>query len=330
MGPTAATPFLTDTDIQMIFRRSGSDMAALNQYEDLLATYRANIDPEYAETFRVDLENTLDQQMARSRMQGAYVPGGAPDERVVAIQREIERLKGVAGESSYTLSQAANLLYGMTPTEIRALQRKLVDAGYFETAGGADGEPLFWGDPTDARTQSAWMNLLGDSVRTGEPVYDMLSRRMRLAEEAGIGGDRTGNVEDLPPIALTDPARIRQNADEMARSTIGRRLSDEENARLVEFIHNLQRDEQAMPTDEADGRFAQVPADQVAPDRYTDAADGTTTPGERDEQIQVDVNAQIAEYIRRENPTEAAGRDVALTYNDFTSLLAGPGRGGSF
>ena len=291
-----APAFLTDGDVRGLFRSMG-DNAAFNTYNDQLARYRAldEVPDEFADPFRINMDpQQSDPAVQRQALQALY--------RGDTGQENIDRLSGA---KSYTLSQARDLLYGKNPDEIRALQEKLKRAGYFQTNGEQGDEPLFWGDPSDSRTQSAWRNLIGDAVREGVPVYDMLDRRIQSALDSGLFDEDGNPISERGDVRLTDRARIRVNAKEMAQDTLGRNLTPDEHNRLVEFIHQMETDTQNAASDAGNTDGSQVVED-------------------------TDVNAQIEEYLRRENPVEAGGRDVALSYNDFAGLLAGPGRGGSF
>lgn len=338
-------PFLTDDDVTAIFRRSSSDAAAIQAYENQLAQYRAGVDPNFSDPYSIsptDADAYREQVRSESPEARRYVKAG----------------------ESYTLSEARDLLYGMTAGEIRTLQTKLMDAGYFLTDDAAGNEPLLWGDPTDARTQSAWRALIGDSVRTGQPLYTTLEARILSAEENELMTDEEAAAEEeqqpRPDVVLTDPARIRTNADDMARGMIGRKLSDDENAALVDFIQGLERDSQNarfdQPGFDSDGNPVPTHGDlipnpdhdidygknpelgpggnsmaQPGPREWEEGEPAPGTPGGASREFtSVDVNARIEEYIRNQNPTEAEGRDVALSYNDFAALLGGPGRGGSF
>lgn len=107
------------------------------------------------------------------------------------------------------------------------------------------------------------------------------------------------NGQPQSDITLTDASTIRVKADDLAKSTLGRKLRADEQAQLVTFIHNLET---------------------TTAQRFQAAGSQT---GE-----DVDVNAQIQEQLRAQHPAESAGHDVAGAYDMFTTLLGGPSRRG--
>lgn len=91
-------------------------------------------------------------------------------------------------------------------------------------------------------------------------------------------------------IALTDPAAIRTRSEEIARDTIGRRLNPAEQQRLVDAIHEVERES------------AQA------------AATGS-------EYIDVDVDAQITEYIKRTYPEETSAAQMQDAWWTMMELM---------
>lgn len=350
LGSLGGQALLTRADVHNLFALGGNDLGALSTVSDWETSNPAKLapgastmqvqDPTWSELFgamgRVGKPRT---GFLGATAGGYNLPPGAlgpgPGDRIAS--------------RPYTVTELINLLHTKSRDEITALQQKLKQAGYYLATGKASG-PDYVGDPNDAATADAWRRLITDSARSGTSLMTTLATRAQAARASGVvdaagnalnewgqttdkfghavdaqgrlinpeGGlinklgqlindkgeliDKFGNVLNAdgtakPDIHLTDSATVRLQADQLGQSTLGRKLKPEEHAALVSFIHSLESGAQTA--------FA---------------APGSQT-GEN-----VDVASRIEEYLRREHPTEAGGKDVANQYDAFRSLLAGPGR----
>lgn len=217
-------------------------------------------------------------------------PPGLGDSRVQAVRGTDRTLLELAGgRTSYSVTETANMLYSWDSAKIGAMQEQLVAAGYFEgQPGNHDGGPLVWGDSNDEATQRAWKQLMGDAIRSGKPMMQVLAERTAALENVGWRSD-DGNQR---VISLSDPAAVRVRADEIAAGLIGRRLSEDEKAGLIAHIHGLERQAGSVESGDA---------------------------------IAVDTGAQITERIKALDPMGAQGQDVAGAYDALSQILAGPG-----
>lgn len=292
-GATSTKPFLTDGDVQALFRLSSSDLGAVNTYLNQLIDYRTNVNPKFRDPFKV--QSGVD---ATGRDPFAPITPALPDDQVpqnVLIQRQMTNQQDQAkGSQGYSITQAKDLLYTMSKDEVAKMQTLLMRAGYFANSQGKSTAPLYSGDPTDPLTQQAWTQLVGDSIRGGKPIFDTLTGK------AAAAGTKFATIDGKPAqdIALTDSAQIAQGADQLGQKEIGRKLTDAEHAQVVDFIHSLE----------------------------TKAQTTTNEPGSQTVE-QPDVQAEITKFLDTQFPTEKAGTDVADTYDLFTKMLAGPAGG---
>lgn len=286
LGPRA---FLTEKDLQLMFRDSSADSALGAYMEDLsqqaghVAAGGINMTGDQSVVMWTDPRRTEEQQ-AMSGM-GYTRPGASYQARSQAR----------TGAQTYTLTEARQLPLEMSRAEVMALTEKMKKAGLFDQVPG--GEPVIKGDPTDPQFKHAYTLLLGKAIESGRSVPQVLKEGALSYEEA---------LKDQAHTKITDPARIRIQADGLAKNLLGRNLSTVEQGKLVSFIHQLERK----------GNAADV------------AADGTPgEPGEGGETVEVDWQAAMEEYLVSNNRAEAGAKDVANTYDMFKGML-GPAGGG--
>lgn len=278
-GAAGKTPFLTDADVQALFRLSSTDLAATNDYINSLASYRANVNADFTDPFKLRA--------------GAGIAGVASTQPIPPTGTPGDNTGPYASAArSYSITEAKDLLYGMDKTEVAKMQNLLLRAGYFADANGKSTKPLFMGDATDQTTQRGWLNLIGDAIRAGQPMFDVLSKKALDA------GDRFSMPDGTiaQDIVLTDSHAIAQGADDLGVKEIGRKLTDDEHAKVIEFIHGLESKAQTT-SNEPGAQIVENP----------------------------DIQAEINAYLQQTFPTEAGAKDVAGTYDEFTRMLAGPG-----
>lgn len=311
-----------------------------------------------------DLEDRREQDMllALQRDQaGDTVEGTATRVQVLADTSSIpipgtlglgtsvtpEDLGRYSNRGSYTINETLQLPSSMSRNELMRLQFRMRQAGLFD-----NGEPTIPGDATDTRFKYAWRQLIAQSLETGRPITEVLSsRQIDLLRAENSELDQALNVQ------LSDPAAIRQSSDQLGTGTLGRRLSDDEHAAVVEFVHNLEQQnarydaaQRQRAEDAADpnaGRLNElVELDPNDTSRFGSKFDAEFNDndrrasqiveemmaGEPEAQAAPDVRADIAarmqEWVRNDNPVEAESHDAADQYDAFRRLLAGPGRPG--
>jgi hypothetical protein len=191
-----------------------------------------------------------------------------------------------------TLTQMANKPREMTREQVAALTKRMEAAGIFEMIGDS---PMIPGDWTDSAFKKGYERLMGMAVEQRIPMTEILNNRTSAYQKA---------LEDSLATRLTDPARIRMNVDQTARSMLGRTLSPEEHEEFTKFVHDLER------------RNAKVEAG-------LDAEPGSID--DLDEGIIADIDARLSDKIQSENLTEFSGERVQDQYDTFSSFLAGPG-----
>lgn len=200
----------------------------------------------------------------------------------------------VSTPNSMTAREVVDLPSTMSRAEIHSLGKKLKDAGLM-TEDMTD--PTDFSDPSFKR---AWQNLMYKAIERGESMLSVLDQGVKARREA---------QEDAYAPLLTDPARIRMNADALGNNILGRAMNPDEQEAMVQFVHQLER------------RNAKIEAG-FDPDAEGDLADL------EGEAIQADLEARMTEWIRTENPDEAGGKDVADSYDTLSQLLGGPGQPG--
>ncbi len=293
VGKTAGNkPFLTDGDVQALFRLSSSDLGATNDYLNSLAQYRANVNPAFNDPFKVQAGVNPLSNTNIGQPPSMLAPEAGLSTADLLKREFTNSTTSAKGARGYSITEAKDLLYGMSKDEVAKMQNLLLRAGYFADANGKSVKPLFTGDPTDQTTQRGWLQLIGDSIRSGQPVFDTLSKKALDAGTKFSNADGT-IAQD---VVLTDSAQIAQGADTIGQQEIGRKLTDDEHAKVIEFIHGLESKAQNT-SNEPGAQTVENP----------------------------DTQAEINQYIQQQFPTEAAGKDVAGTYDEFTKLLAGPG-----
>jgi hypothetical protein len=195
----------------------------------------------------------------------------------------------------YSVNEVLGLPGTFSPEERVLMVQRMEKAGFL--AKGA----VVGGDTTSADFKSAWATLAQSALEQGKSIVDVLEEREKAYQET---------IMDSFSTRLTDPARLRISGNNIGKSLIGRKLTDEENAKMVEFVHNLERENAKIN--------AGLNVTEGAEIAGVDALD---------EGIQADIDARMNEWVRDENGVEAGAHDISNQYEQFTRMLGGPGRG---
>lgn len=199
----------------------------------------------------------------------------------------------------YGISEVLSKPYNMSEEERTEIHRKMKAAGIFDIAGG---EPLVPGDVSDPAFKRAWKYLVTKSASENKSMMAILEEQTSAYEQA---------VNAQLATQLTDPARVKLNANAMARSAIGRHLTDEEQAELTKFVHELERKNARMSAG----------LDETATGENVEGVDAQS------EGTLYDIDAQIDQWIETNRADEEGAHDLAESYTMFTGMLGGPGRG---
>jgi len=156
------------------------------------------------------------------------------------------------------------------------------------------------GDTTSPAFKAAWKALAASALERNVSMVDFLEERTESYQDT---------IMDSFSTRLTDPARLRASGDYMAKQTLGRNLNDDEQAKMVAFLHDLER------------QNARIEAGLAANEGEMNGAD------ELDEGITADIDARMQEWIKDENAVESQAHDTVDQYDQFTQMLGGPGRG---
>jgi hypothetical protein len=276
-GGTTPVTYLSDDDVQWMFRMNMVDWNKLVKSEGDKAAARASGEAAPADVM-VDSGGlgTVTQRMT---------PTGTPLAPNEAIKAPAGRQRLLDVFNSLYSSQWSN-------TELRNLQDKMLAAGYIPTKDDGTNDIRWTGQATDPVTQDAWRQLVVDSVNTGTDMNTLLKNATIAKRNADMVKDQA-NARD---IVLTSAVGIRQTANTLAKQTIGRDLTPEQQAGVVEYIHNMENHQQT-----------------------TMNAKGSQTVED------VDVEAAVRDFIERKNPTETGAFDLLNQFNTFQQVARRPG-----
>lgn len=233
----------------------------------------------------------------------AYKPvtyeGSMPDGYQQSAQQEdrqknLERPWQKQTNDWYSVNEVLALPTSFTPEERVAIVGRLEKAGLLQKGA------VIGGDTTSQAFKTAWKTLAASALERNVSMTEFLDERTTSYQET---------VMDSFATRLTDPARLRASGDYMAKQTLGRNLSDDEQAKMVKFLHDLER------------RNAKVEAGLDATEGANNGED------ELDEGILADIDARMQEWITDENDVEAQAHNTVDAYDSFTKMLGGPGRG---
>lgn len=286
-GTDAAAAQLRYMSQRDVIRLLQEDVSGDTGVRELMASergLRSEADAAGVDVMGRPTQVALDAQEQSKRIYGLAPdqrgPGGFGDPTEVDVQ------------TTYGLSEIARMPMQMSRAEVLTISKKLEKAGYFDLIGS---NPVQDGNPHDPAFKKAWQTLMGQSIESKTPMMQLLDARME---------ERQAQIDERLVTRLTDPARIRINTDAVGQSMLGRKLNPNEHARMVEFVHNLER------------RNAKLEAG-LDPDLDEPDEEGTMA----------DIDARLEEMMRGEFDTEASAKEVSDQYGVFTKLLSGPGRG---
>ena len=278
--------YLTEADVQFMFRMNMVDWNGILENEKNKAEARNAGAPDVPADLTVDT--------------GGLIPGATTGPRSNAAntttmwqaqdqQANANELLGRGGETRIRMLDVMNSLYAAdrTPTELQNLQDKLIAAGYL-----AEDDVRYWGRATDDATIQAWRTLVRDSINMGQDMASLL-RDQTLAKRAEDEENAEKAQRDL---VLTSSVGIAASADVLGQQILGRKLSGDQHSRLIEFIHNLEREQER-----------------------------TLSPEGAQEAEAVDLEAEVSRWIERENSTEAGSYAVLGQFQQFNEIARGRG-----
>jgi len=168
-----------------------------------------------------------------------------------------------------SINKAAGWLMSMnvTPASVKAMQDKLVQAGYMDGMQGR----VNYGDGWDPLTNAAWSAALADSIKRNVPLPQLLASKTQ---------ERRSRLPDIS--AFKEGASF----DLIAQNLLGRNLSDAEKMDMVRYLEGLR--DQPMPN--ANG-IPQVDA-QGNVIGYTQA--GMHAGGFSDQDVQTRLQSELA------------------------------------
>lgn len=278
MIDASQTPYawISEEDVRFMFQM---DMV---QWADVIENERNKIDARAAGMAGVPADMTVDT--------GGLLPGRPKLERSdIGFGGNVGGAMTGSGSTKIRLLDVFNSLYSSkrTPVELRNLQDKLIAGGYLE-----EDDVRYWGKATDDATVRAWRTLVRDSINLGKDMNALLAEATLAKREE----DEEASKAMQRDLVLSSSIGVQTTADVLGQQVLGRKLSGEQHARLVEFIHNLEREQHSA----------------LAPEGGQQAEE-------------VDVEAEVAAWIERENGVEAGAYDVLEQFQTFNQIARRPG-----
>lgn len=292
--------FISENEWRRMLRQDSDDINSLLMQDEFMradpSVENGYTDPQTGQTVNIqNLGVQYDDTIVNPDNRGGFekvAPG--------VLQQDFSTRNVRDEQNWYGVSEILNKPYNISKEEAVELHGKMKRAGIFDIAGG---EPLVPGDVADPNFKRAWKYLVTKSMSENKSMMSILEEQTSAYQQA---------LEAQLATQLTDPARVRLNANAMARSAIGRHLTDEEQAQLTEFVHELER---------KNARMAAGLEETMDPDtEYSDVESQT-------EGTLYDIDAQIDMWMEDNIGEETGARDLADSYQMFTSMLGGPGRG---
>lgn len=222
---------------------------------------------------------------------------GSTPERYAKAANETITVTDTARQPRYadSLLKSFYLRSRTDPEGFVELQKKLFMGGFY--APNTKFDKIQAGVPDDY-TLDAYYQLLKTTMRYNESgadvtVEELLDERigsmtdeMRNALYSGGGG--SGRI-----VQLTDPTAVGQALDQIAKQTVGRKATADEQRMFLTAFHAMQSAAQS-------------------------AESGTVA--------MPDLGAQAEQAMRDQNPAEAGAHDMANTFQSFLGLLGGLGK----
>lgn len=283
--------FMTQADIDILFNTASADEAIQAYLRE--QSQRRAFDDQRSQAIEQGMDPGAallapsDDLRLQYRQERGTFTGPGTFAQVPAGQEAPTRYQG------YTITQALQLPNTMSRTELAQLTDRMVDAGFLEEGS------VIKGNPTDPTFKRAWRNLMSQAVQQDRPMWELLGESINMRESARKAARESFQAK------LSDPSTIRLTTQALARQIIGRKISDEEAQRLVEMVHQWEKDAQ----------FAEM-----------EATTGETTGADGDI-MNVDWQSRMEELIRNENPDEAEAKEQVNQYESFRTMIGGPGYG---
>lgn len=222
---------------------------------------------------------------------GGYLPGGSSRAQAGAFERSqsptIDSSDTVGGLFKSFFQTAAK-----SPDEFARLQQQLFLAGFY--ARSVSWDEIEHGTPDDATTDAFYAAMtrtarLNESDGGDRVVWDVVGDRVggmdATFRAALLSGGRGGAGRT---VSLADPLAITQALNTVSQDTVGRKATPDEQRMFISMFHALQADAQG-----SGGGFRVTP----------------------------DVGAQSEQFMRTQQPMQAAAKDISNTMNMFLGAV---------
>jgi hypothetical protein len=313
----AATAMGTDRDVEALGPQQ-SDLDRLKRWQDQLVAYSAKpFDPRFTEAQlevkkqRAKIEG--DAMAARWAGRALQVQGEMNPNLASGQQSMTDTPSAWSTTDSLSINELLDKPWKLSAAELRNLQVQMFEAGVYadHTAFAYDPEKdlsvqLRLGDPNDPLFKQAWRGFGNEVMRDRDKTWVQHLKERKsgylpiLEYERNLAASDAAEKNKRAPIALTDPAAIRQAGKTKGVEIGGRYLSPEEEAAVQEFLH-----------------MRETVVGNQRNDLIQSGTGGTYT--------EVDVDAELAEAIRNQMGVEAEATDVADQYTAFSDFISGPG-----
>ena len=267
--------WMSEDYIQWMFRMN------MVEWDQMLTDERNKIDARAAGLTDVPADFQVDT--------GGLLPGQGP------VRREDIRMGGNVGSATTQGGTRMRLLdvFNMpfsskrTTQELQNLQDKLIAGGYLD-----EDDVRYWGRATDDATMKAWHTLVRDSINLGQDMMTVL-KESTLAKAAKDEDESKKAQRDL---VLSSTVGLQTTADALGQQVLGRKLSADQHARIVEFIHQMEREQHS------------------------------TVEQEGSQEVEaIDVEAEVARWVEAQNPVEAGAYDLLEQFQVFNQIARRPG-----
>jgi hypothetical protein len=279
--PPSSSPTGGDAALEEAFQKAisnSSQAQAANSYDAQADIYGLGVQSSTPVRFR----STLARSGSRAELVSSYDDPNAPRNATGTVGSQLQRL------------------YQMGPQELAMWQRKLFEGGFY--ANGMEWTDIIPG-VVDEQTDRAWYRATisaARSVAAGQNVSleDVIDNSAMALNYQGSGSGGGGGAAPYQPTRLSDPAGLRAMMDQISGSLIGRRLTDDEKAKLVAQIHGAETN-----------FYGQVR-------------------GQASVLTDVNPQAQIQESVEKDFKPEFDATQVANTFGMFEQIIGGSRRGG--